>query len=139
MSEKVWRAKEYLVAQGLIAKAGRGRMSATAHEFLKNALSEGVKFSDYPKKDVTVMVSGKETKVEAKKPKAEFLDVAPEVFPQSARVYSRIDGKKVYGTMRACCFYCSVSLYWCTCAYFNRQPLAIVDNTHGYVPVTVEV
>lgn len=67
--------------------------------------------------------------------KGEFVEPAPRVNPETATVYAVIDGRKVYGSMRAACFYCHVSLGWCKCP----APKAIVSNTSGYVPVVIEV
>lgn len=48
------KAKEWLHANGHIDKVGRGRISLENHARLKAAHDEGVRFSDWPKGEVTV-------------------------------------------------------------------------------------
>jgi hypothetical protein len=113
--------KEWAKANGYDVKAGRGRMPRHITEAYRAAMAG--KVTDSTPKSVQPV-----------KPKPEFVEPAAPLRPLTSIVYAWIDGKKVIGSMRAACFWCHASLCWCPC----ENPKAIVSNTSGYVPVTIE-
>lgn len=133
MTETFKSPKAWAISKGYPVKEGKGRMpKAISDEW--NALLRSGKVA----LEKTTAPKPPRVSTNGDKPKAagkEVLETAPPRYPSEARVFARIDGKKVYGTMRAACFHTGLSLQWCPCPTHK----AIVDNTHGYVPVTVEV
>lgn len=112
------KARDWLVARGL-AKPGRGKFSGEAHKALAKAVSEGERFSDYPKDSATKIPAGSSTaknpaKNSATKNPTKNLGMPDILLPQDFRypekgwVARGADGK-VY-TVRECCNTCRVSL-----------------------------
>ena len=132
------KAKEWLKANGHISEVTRGRMSLAHHELLKSELAKGTKFSDYPKKDISVPGEG-EASVTVIRSVGSSGNVVPDVpdarYPvESTKVYT-LDGVLTKATTRAACFHCGCSLAYCTCDLRERTPRAIVSNSSGYVDV----
>jgi hypothetical protein len=129
VTQKIWKKKEWLLANGHIDKIGRGRLSRTCHDALKAAVASGVKFSDYEttvdKADGTVV----------KAPVAVSYDM-PTVRWNTVLLPN---GKPSGATVKAACFNCSVSLAYCTCDLRGLTPRAIISNDSGYVPVRLEM
>lgn len=131
-------ARDWLADRNLAKRGTRGKFSNAAKEALTKALADGTKFSDYPKSDTQVVTTSSDnttTKVTVRATGASnaIVEPAPQVWPDGTRAFARVDGKRVYTSMRNCCFNCRVSLYWCSCG----TPRAIVGNG-GYVPVVLE-
>lgn len=137
-------AREFLVAQGL-AKPGRGKFSGEAHKALDKAVSEGIKFADWPKEVVTETFKvGRRTHTRTRKVNPVNVAKEPDKIHQlGSRVFIRVNGKKVYskavdGGMRECCNRCRVSLFYCICIPTGGKPIANFDNAHLSVPVEIE-
>jgi len=132
MTETFKSPKAWAISKGYPVKEGKGRMpKAISDEW--NALLRSGKVA--LEGTVRVPKPPREPKSDkAKSVETGVIETAPARYGDDARVFARIDGKKVYGTMRAACFHSGLSLQWCPCPSHK----AIVDNTHGYVPVFVE-
>lgn len=114
--------KEWAIANGYDVKPGRGRMASHITDAYRKAMGQQ---ATAPK------VKGK---AKSQASPVGVQETAPALHSLDAKVYAFINGKKVYGTMRAACFHSGLSLCWCPCPSHR----AIVSNTSGYVPVIVE-
>lgn len=118
--------RDYAVSLGL-AKPGRGRMSAAAHEAINKALSEGMRFSD-----VSVSEDKPITSQEASKKNTEgtFFGDTPEPL-YNGGWYVVEDGKRISVSGREVCRNCMNSLDYhrCSSPIFpaqNGEMLAVV-------------
>ena len=103
------KAKEWLKENGHIAEVTRGRISNDNHKRLLDAVSKGVKFSDYPKGGTVVSTPTGETA---------YVKPAAPTGTEIAELYYRYDEKlykavgksgTIYG-MREACNNCGLSL-----------------------------
>lgn len=133
----VQKAKVALVEAGIIKTAGRGRISADGHAWLKQQYDAGMRFSDWPKGEITVT----KTEASAGKPAETTVKVTREAGPSNAVVeplitypesqyeaYEFVDGKKKAVGMRECCNTCRVSLVGHVC----EEP-TILGNRRVYI------
>ena len=135
---KLYRSpKAWAIEAGYPVKEGKGRMPKNVSEEWQRLLRAGEVGLEAtaPVKPPRTDSTPKGTQsVKPKTAGKEVLETAPARYPDTARVFARIDGKKVYGTLRAACYHSGLSLQWCPCPSHK----AIVSNSSGYVPVTVE-
>lgn len=132
------KAKVALVEAGIIKSAGRGRISAEGHAWLKQQHDAGMRFSDWPKGEVTVSKSEKTektvVKVSTPQPRGEKVisEIAPYRYPEeSFEAFEMVNGKKVAVSLRECCNTCRVSLVAHFCdnpTYLNNQKVFIVPQ-----------
>jgi hypothetical protein len=115
--------KEWAIANGYEVKQGRGRLPKHISDAYKAAMGQ-TQTTGPKSKPKTQPTSGKQ-----------IVETAEPVYSMDTKVYAWVNGKKVYGTMRAACFHSGLSLCYCPCPSHK----AIVSNTSGYVPVTLEV
>lgn len=135
------KAKVALVEAGIIKSAGRGRISAEGHAWLKQQYDAGKRFSDWPKGEVTVT----KTEATAEKPAESkvkvirtvssstekvIADIPPYRFPEDEfEAYEFVNGKKKPVGLRECCNTCRVSLVAHQCdepTYLNNRKVFIV-------------
>lgn len=101
------KPKEYLVSQGVIAHAGRGRLSAAHRALVQKAADNGV-FIEGFSKTVNKVTVEKKSKTPKPKIDKEILEIAP--FRYDEKAYRAVaDDGTVYG-MREVCMRCGVSL-----------------------------
>lgn len=134
------KAKVALVEAGIIKTAGRGRISADGHAWLKQQYDKGVRFSDWPKGEVVVT----KTKATAKKPESEtvkvtrettetgFVEPVPYRFPEAEFKAVEV-GTRKERSMRSACNNCRVSLVVCHCP----EPRIVAVNGGGSVRVEI--
>lgn len=125
--------REYLFSLGL-AKMGRGKFSAAAHDALAKAVADGMQFKDVtvvkapvavvtksdnnvkPVKTETVKVSTKP----ADRPNARIVDgLMVEAAPRYMHdnyIANDIDDTKIKKTWKDTCNGCGYSIRWCLCA-----------------------
>ena len=115
--------KEWAIANGYEVKEGRGRMPKHISDAYKAAMGQSPK------------ATGPKSKPQRQGPATNVVETAEPLYAMDTKVFAYIDGKKVYGTMRAACFNSGYSLCYCPCPSHR----AIVSNRSGYVPVTLEV
>jgi len=119
--------KEWAIANGYDVKPGRGRMPRHITEAYRAAMGNT---DSTPKRKPSVTPK---TKTVTKPVESGVIETQAPVYGPNAKVFAWIDGKKVYGSMRAACFLTGLSLTYCPC----ESHRAIVSNTSGYVPVIV--
>lgn len=91
--------REYLIQKGL-AKEGRGRLSAVAHDEIKKAINKGIKFDEAgARSDAGI---GGET------PRP--------IRPEGWYTFINPDGRKFKRLHTNACVKCSWSFQWCGCA-----------------------
>jgi len=138
---KTWTRNDYLLSQGF-EKPGRGRPSLAVTACLDAALAQGVKFTDYPRHTTTItkVTAGKTEKVRVKaaKPAPQgkaIVEAAPEVYPESSKIFLDDKLKKVAKTtLREVCRNSGVSLGYCPCAIAsNRVHMVLVQGTPRHV------
>lgn len=132
------KAKVALVEAGIIKSAGRGRIPATGHAWLKQQHDNGVRFSDWPKGEVTVSKSegkpatAKVTRDASQSTAKVIYDIPPYRFPENEfEAYEFIDGKKSRVSLRECCNLCRVSFVAHVCdepTYLNNRKVFIVPK-----------
>jgi len=135
----VQKAKVALVEAGIIKSAGRGRISADGHAWLKARYDEGQRFSDWPKGKVEVTKTETEGKPESKvkvirsaevSNVKQIADIPPYRFPEDEfEAYEFINGKKKPVSLRECCNNCRVSLVAHSCedpTYLGDRKVYIV-------------
>lgn len=91
--------REYLIEKGL-AKPGRGRLSANAHEAIKEAINKGVKFTDGS---------------EATESGIGATQAARTDMPEGIYVFRNPDGTTFKRSHTNACFACNYSFRWCSC------------------------
>lgn len=122
------KAKEYLMQQGIIKSAGRGRMPKGAHDILLKAYNEGVRFSNWtPDKTVSTTAP-----VISNEP--ESYDVTYSYPEDGFKAYEYDNGKKIERGMRCICRTCGVSLVVHACS----APEIVARDGGGWVRVYVE-
>lgn len=121
------KAKQALVEAGIIKSAGRGRISADGHAWLKAKHDEGVRFSDWPKGKVEVSTSKSSDPDEPAKSTVKVIrtesskgeKVISEIhytYPEDEfEAFEYVNGKKKSVSMRECCNNCRVSLVGHSC------------------------
>ena len=130
------KAKVALVEAGIIKSAGRGRISATGHAWLKSQYDNGVRFSDWPKGKVEVTKSkdtGESTVKVIRSSQDSSVKVVTELAPyrfpeEDFEAYEYVDGKKKPVSLRECCNTCRVSLVAHCCdepTYLNNRKVYI--------------
>lgn len=136
------KAKVALVEAGIIKAAGRGRISADGHSWLKARYDEGQRFSDWPKGEVKVT----KTEATAEKPAVSTVKVIRDAAPSNTVVelapyrYTEEEFKAVEvksgkeRSLRSACNNCSVSLVVCYCPV----PLIVATDGSGSVEVTIK-
>jgi len=141
------KAKEWLAERGL-AKLGKGRISQAGHDALAKAVSEGIKFEDYPKTKIvtteSVKVGGrvhkhKVTRYES--PATDIVEIAPYHYNYDThRVWEENDsGKRIERSLKEVCSNCRVSLVQCYCYDLGRIPSIVsIDPRNGHVNVSIE-
>lgn len=103
--------REYAISLGL-AKPGRGRMSAAAHDAINKAISEGMTFSD------TLKAPAKTEKAPAAKATQDNSVIAPTAAIREPNGYSFFymeGGKKRKVSNRTACYNCGYSVGWHLC------------------------
>jgi hypothetical protein len=123
--------KAWAIANGYDVKPGPGRMAGHITAAYRAAMAGTVK-------PLVSAASGTTAKPEKPKPRlteAGIVEPAPKTWPDHTVAYAWINGKKVSCSLRQCCFNCRVSLQWCVCG----APRALVTNTSGYIPVSLEI
>lgn len=91
--------REYLIERGL-AKPGRGRMSAKAHDEIKKAINKGIKFTDGTE-NASSGIS------ETPEPRRDR--------PEGYYTFANPDGSKFKRLHTEACAKCCYSLRWCFC------------------------
>lgn len=139
----VQKAKVALVEAGIIKTAGRGRISADGHAWLKARYDEGERFSDWPKGNVVV------TKTEHPDKPAEstvkvirtagsgtektIADIPPYRFTEEE--FMAVEkGTNTERSLRSACNNCRVSLVMCYCP----NPMIVKRDGSGSVEVTIK-
>lgn len=132
------KAKEALVAAGIIKTAGRGRISGAGHAWLKEQHDKGVRFADWPKGEVKVTKSEGSAESKVKVIRTEqsavktIADIPPYRFPEEKfEAYEFVGGKKKPVGLRECCNTCRVSLVAHMCeepTYLNNRKVFIVPK-----------
>lgn len=120
MTDKVWRSMDYLVHIGF-KKAGRGRPPKGCDERLAQAVSEGIKFNDWPKENRTIKVPARRVTVTAP------TKVVPQITTRPVLWDDGITFKGANGKMSGpneACGNCGWSLAYCFC----RFPHALAGN-----------
>lgn len=90
--------REYLIQKGL-AKEGRGRLSAAAHDEIKKAINKGVKFDEGTNDSTGVS--------ETPRPRTDR--------PEGMYTFMNPDGTTFKRLHTLACARCSYSLQWCYC------------------------
>lgn len=144
MKSKVW-----LVEQGHIATAGRGRPRKTSLKdgreisvILDEAVKSGVKFSDWPKSQANTSTgvagtarSAGTTKTKSKPPKAGLPEYRFDyLYSEEDHVAVENAGKKRKRSMREACQNCRVSLVQCHCG----DPTIVAEDGTRSVKVTIK-
>lgn len=138
------KAKVALVEAGIIKQAGRGRISADGHAWLKKQYDNGVRFSDWPKGEVVVTKS----KATKSKPETETIKVKRTEQSGGEKIVAELapyrfteeefmaveKGTKIERSLRSACNNCRVSLVVCYCA----QPRIVALDGGGSVEVTIK-
>lgn len=113
-------AREYLASKGLAIAGSRGKFSKAAHAELSRVMSEGMKFSDWPKATAPVSRKGSDVQTKSRRKSAgnsavgqnatetEYISPSDFRFPEDEYV-AKGAGNKRY-SMRECCNNCKVSL-----------------------------
>lgn len=137
------KAKEWLLDNGHIAAISRGRISHANHALLNEAWSEGVRFSDWTPKTVSVQVTETTDKagnvtetitahrIDGYQSNGEIADIAPYRYNHATHKAVEADG--TVRSLREVCFNDGVSLVQCTCG----QPRVVARNGQGYVSVSI--
>lgn len=120
------KAKVALVEAGIIKTAGRGRISADGHAWLKQQHEQGVRFSDWPKGEVVVTKTEatadtpakstvKVIRTESTSSEKVIVDIHYTYPEEDFEAHEFVDGKKKRVGMREVCNNCRVSLvgHWC--------------------------
>lgn len=110
-------AKEWLKANGHIAEVTRGRISNDNHKRLLDAVSNGVKFTDYPKGGKVVKTTTGETTTETyvKAPAPTGEVISELYFRYNEKDWQAVTKSgKIHG-MREACNNCHLSLVGHTC------------------------
>lgn len=137
------KAKVALVEAGIIKSAGRGRISAEGHAWLKAQHDAGMRFSDWPKGEIKVTkteVEGKpaETKVKVVRSNDStgsntVAELAPYRFTEEE--YMAVETKSGKArSLREACNGCRVSLVVCYCP----TPRIVATDGSGSVEVTIK-
>lgn len=133
------KAKQALVEAGIIKSAGRGRISADGHAWLKARYDEGIRFADWPKGKVEVTKteangSAKSTVKVIRTERSSNEKIVAEIhftYPESEfEAYEFVNGKKKPVGMRECCNNCRVSLT----AHFCDTPTVWGDHKVFIIP-----
>ena len=136
MTETFDSPKAWAISKGYPVKPGKGRMPKAISDEWNGLLRAG-------KVALTQKTTARPKPARVESPKTDkpktvessgVVETAPPRYGNDVRVYAFVDGKKVYGSMRAACFHSGLSLQWCPCPSHK----AIVSNTSGYVPVRLE-
>lgn len=138
------KAKVALVEAGIIKSAGRGRISAEGHAWLKKQHDAGKRFSDWPKGEITV------TKTEAKgdKPAMSTVKVTRAATDSNANTVAELapyryteeefmaveKGTNIERSLRSACNGCRMSLVVCWCPV----PHIVKRDGSGSVEVTIK-
>lgn len=138
------KAKVALVEAGIIKSAGRGRISADGHAWLKARYDEGMRFSDWPKGQIQVTESEAtnekpaETKVRVIRDASESNEkVIYELMPMRYSEDEFVAVEKGTGktrSLREACRGCSCSLVGCWC----KTPRIVKTDGSGSVEVTIK-
>lgn len=137
-------AKQALLKAGRIDAIKRGRISLDNHAWLKTQYDQGVRFTDWPKGEVTVTKTETEgvskTEVRVKRDPADstakvIYDIGDFRFPEGKfEAYEFVDGKKRKVSLRECCNTCRVSLVNHACdepTYLNNRKVFIQPVKKG--------
>lgn len=141
------KSKVWLLSEGHIATAGRGRPRKTSLKdgreisvILDEAVKSGVKFSDWPKSQTntpttTTGAAGTKTTPKPKTKKAGMPEYRFD-YLYSEDDYKAVEkaGKKQERSMRSACQNCRVSLVQCHC---GKPEIVATDGT-GSVLVTIK-
>jgi hypothetical protein len=143
------KAKEWLVKEGKIAHAGKGRMSHAHHAQLQEAWDKGVRFSNWSPNTVAVMVTettdkatGEVTetvtahRIDGYQSNGEVAELAPYIYNHDthAAYEDTADGTKgKCRSLREVCSNDGVSLVQCTCG----SPRIVATDGLGHVAVTI--
>lgn len=137
------KAKVALVNAGIIKTAGRGRISAEGHAWLKQQHDKGVRFSDWPKGEIKVTKSEAtaekpaETKVRVVRDASQssektVAELAPYRFTEDE--FEAVEkGTNVVRSLRSACNLCRVSLVVCYC----ERPHIVARDGGRSVEVTI--
>ena len=135
------KAKVALVNAGIIKSAGRGRISADGHAWLKQQHDAGQRFSDWPKGKVEVTKTEKagkpaESKVKVIKAEtggSEIAELAP--YRYTEEEFMAVEkGTNIERSLRCACNNCRVSLVVCYCP----NPMIVKRDGSGSVEVTIK-
>lgn len=143
------KAKEWLVKEGHIAHAGKGRMSHAHHALLNEAYGNGVRFSNWSPNTVAVMVTettdkatGEVTetvtahRIDGYQANGMPVEIAPYLYNHDthAAYEDTADGSKgKRRSLREVCSNDGVSLVQCTCG----APRIVATDGRGHVDVTI--
>lgn len=114
------KPKEWLVAQGHLKEAGRGRMSREHIALIHKAVAEGVEIEGYSTPKPAPMKAS-EPKAEAKVESTGIVDVPDEVRPES-EWQAFVDNREI--GMRTVCNGCGNSLTHC----YEKFPRVWLDH-----------
>lgn len=139
--------KEHLLANGKIKEIGRGRISLDNLNWLQSEYDKGIRFSDWEpdgqpiiKVKSTIAKKTRNSNTPAPVPEisAEYSD-SNILWPESQyRIFERVNGKKVFRSMRDACNNCRVSMVACQCESVGRFPLIVARDGRGSVRVFME-
>lgn len=130
--------REYLVQKGL-AKEGRGRLSAAAHQAIRDAINSGVKFDEPdngPKKTVTVKSKDENGRTVVTTRRVDDVPVVMDARadrPDGFYTFSNPDATTFKRLHSNACARCSLSFQWCRC------PDGPVQFVYPYVSVPAGV
>jgi len=131
--------KQFLLKEGKIKEAGRGRISGANMAFIEQAYANGQRFSDWE--------PVKSEKVDAAVNKKAKQPLVKENISTEFRVYWPEDeynaieirkGKRIIRSMREACNNCRASLVQCSCYAYKRTPRIVAFDGRGSVEVSIE-
>lgn len=149
------RVKEWLVSQGHLTEAGKGRLSLENLARVETAYKAGTRFDNWPLTDTpakrakAIRDGSKATQAKPRPVRTvaardiakggedtDIQEIAPYVHTEAThRVYElTTDGKRKWRSLREVCTNCRVSLVQCEC---GRPEIVSVDSRKGHVRVYI--